>query len=44
MKELWDNLKLLTWIIDEPRLLQVRGTKHAAVVLHRKCFVTMQMQ
>ena len=34
----------LTWIIHESRLLQMRGTGHAAVVVHRQCPVTKQMQ
>ena len=34
----------LTWIIHESRLLQMRGTGYEAVVLHRKCPVTKQMQ
>jgi len=32
----------LTWIIHEPRLLQMRGVIHAAVVLHRKRVTTKQ--
>jgi len=34
----------LAWIIHESRLLQMRGTGYEAVVLHRKCPVTKQMQ
>jgi len=30
----------LTWIIHESRLLQMRGTGYAAVVVLRKCHVT----
>ena len=36
--------KLLTWIIHGPRLLQMRGVTHAAVVVHRKWVTTKQMQ
>ena len=33
-----------TWIIHEPRLLQMRGVTHVAVVVHRKWVTTNQMQ
>jgi hypothetical protein len=32
------------WIIHEPRLLQMRGVIHAAVVFYRKWVTTKQMQ
>jgi len=32
----------LTWIIHESRLLQMRGTGHEAVVVHRQGPVTKQ--
>ncbi len=38
------DFKRLAWIIHESRLLQMRGTGYEAVVLHRKCPVTKQMQ
>ena len=34
---------LLTWIIHESRLLQMRGAGYEAVVLHRECPVTKQV-
>jgi len=37
-------MKLLTWIIHEPSLLQMRGTAHEVVVLHHEWAVTKQMQ
>jgi hypothetical protein len=33
-----------TWIIHESRLLQMKGTGHAAVVVLRKCPVTKKMR
>ena len=33
-----------TWIIHGPRLLQMRGVTHTAVVVHRKWVTTKQMQ
>jgi hypothetical protein len=35
---------MIAWIIHASSLPQMRGTGQAAVVLHRKCPVTMQMR
>ncbi len=37
------NTLLLTWIIHESRLLQMRGAVHEAVVYHREWAATKQM-
>jgi len=38
------SFKELAWIIHEPRLMQMRGVTHAAVVVHRKWVTTKQMR
>ena len=37
------SFKELAWIIHEPRLMQMRGVSHAAVVVYRKWVTTKQM-